>query len=525
MLDKLAGSRQTLGPVRICVECLDRFEESGLNRCPKDRAPVLPLGGGDDRIGTVAADRYLILEVLGSGGMGRVYHAYQRVMGRPVALKLLVGDDAKDPEFVERFQREARATAQLRSPHTVVVYDAGRLDSGELYLAMELILGTSLEAVIASEAPLDPSRVALFLEQIADSLDEAHALGLVHRDIKPSNVMVSRSAVGPESLKLLDFGLVKSLLVDEAAKTLTRSDSHYGTPPYMAPEMWSEAAGTVGPWTDIYALGVVLFQMLTGQRPFNPSTLPGFIDAHLHASPPRLFRDGLDPRLAALEPVVMRAMAKRPEARFSSVGALAVEFRGALVSAGDASGPVIGGMNPSLNASADHALSATLRRTEPPAARRGVVGVALFVVALAGAGYALSQVRRPPEPAAEASESLLESPTPTPSPSPERSAPTGPVVPRIRGLKVVGAADASAAARRLRALEPSLVACLREAGAAELRVYLVILPEGRVSSVQAAPATDPAARRFTECVERLELGPFPSFEGSMFATLSFTITA
>ncbi|MCA9539090.1 MAG: serine/threonine protein kinase, partial [Myxococcales bacterium] len=190
----------------------------------------------DPRCGAPVAEGLVVLGRLGAGGMGVVYRAWQRSMGRQVALKVLDPGLAHDPRAVERFLREARVTARLRSPHTVTVLDAGQLDDGALFLTMELIEGRSLHALLNEDGRLPPDRAARLAEQICLSLEEAHLAGVVHRDLKPANVMVS--SIGNRTLvKVLDFGVARVL--DPMAARLTETGSLLGTPSYMSPEQAS----------------------------------------------------------------------------------------------------------------------------------------------------------------------------------------------------------------------------------------------------------------------------------------------
>jgi serine/threonine protein kinase len=293
-------------------------------RCPRDQASLLTLGPGHDDI---HSEKYVILGRLNKGGMsGGIYRAYKPAMEKEVALKVLSSSDARDRELVERFRREATSTGQLRSPHTVRVYDFGWLESGEPCIEMELLSGTSLETIIQEEAPLAPERVLDLSHQICLSLEEAHARGRVHRDIKPSNIMVERTSAGREHVTVLDFGLVKHVGVgaDESIPPPTDPGTRAGTPPYMAPELWSEQYGQIGPGVDIYALGIVIFQMITGKQPFPPaSDISRIITHHLYQAPAGLSTFSSDAAtIDRFQPIITRCLAKRPEDRFASISEL-----------------------------------------------------------------------------------------------------------------------------------------------------------------------------------------------------------
>jgi eukaryotic-like serine/threonine-protein kinase len=306
MLDELTTPGSA---VKICRHCLERFIDQP--RCSEHEGDLLPLGdlAESPRIGTLVADRFLVLELIGRGGMGTVFRAWQRSTDRAIALKLLSGSNVTDREYIERFTREARTTARLTSPHTVVVHDFGELQDGELFIAMELLAGRSLDRVLDEEGPLDPSRVERIVDQICRSLGEAHAQGLVHRDIKPSNVMLIDIATPNERVKVLDFGLVK---VMSGAQTITQSGTICGTPPYMAPELWSDEYGEIGPATDFYALGAMIFELLTGERAFVAKSVPSTMLKHLHGTAPSL------PEHPSFDAIVRRCLEKRSEDRYAS---------------------------------------------------------------------------------------------------------------------------------------------------------------------------------------------------------------
>src|SRR4029079_11409597 len=209
--------------------------------------------------------------------MGEVWRARHRLLIRPAAIKLIrqraQGTMSSDPELlVRRFEREARATAALTSPHTVQLYDFGVAEDGRLYYVMELLDGLDLDTLVRQHGPLPPERVVHFLRQVCSALQDAHANGLVHRDIKPANVVVSRAGTTFDFVKVLDFGLVKldgARVADKKAIDLSTEDSWSGTPGYMAPEVVL-GAGDTDHRVDLYALGCVAYWLLTGTR-----VLPG----------------------------------------------------------------------------------------------------------------------------------------------------------------------------------------------------------------------------------------------------------
>lgn len=268
-----------------------------------------------------------IVSVLGKGGMAVVYKAYQSSLGRYVAIKVLPPSLARDQHFIERFQREATATARLDHPHIVQVIDAGYAD-GYHYIIMELLAGGSLADVLRSGA-LAPSRASAILSPVADALDHAHRAGIVHRDIKPSNILFT----GDGRPVLSDFGIARLL----QATSVTSTGLVIGTPEYISPEYIE--GNPVGPRSDIYSLGIVLYQMLAGRVPFAGAAPTAILYAHVHKPPPPLstFRSDIDP---ALEQVVQRALAKQPEKRYATAGEMARDLQRVLGQQATTPGPV-----------------------------------------------------------------------------------------------------------------------------------------------------------------------------------------
>ena len=248
--------------------------------------------------------------VAGRGGMGIVYRATQLSLGRPVAVKLIAPDRAGDPGFRERFERESRVAAAIDHPNVIPVYAAGE-EGGHLYLVMRYVKGTDLQALLARERRLGAEHVAAIAGQIGAALDAAHAVGLVHRDVKPANVLLSG-----EHAYLADFGL--SQLVGGDTR-LTSTGQWIGTVDFMAPEQFSGAE--VDARADVYALGCVLYNALTGEVPYPRGTVPATMLAHMHDAPPRptAVADGVP---AGFDRVVARALAKDAERRYPSAGDL-----------------------------------------------------------------------------------------------------------------------------------------------------------------------------------------------------------
>jgi Protein kinase domain len=264
-----------------------------------------PVGSGSDFLG------YRIEELLGRGGMGVVYRAYDLRLKRPVALKLVAPALARDERFRERFARESELVMSLEHPNVVPIYDAGDIDDC-VYLAMRLVDGRDLGSLLRAEGALEPLRAIAICSQIAAALDAAHARGLVHRDVKPSNVLLDAS----EHVYLADFGLTRRLDDEWIDPGLDRS---IGTPAYLAPEQL--ACGPVTSSVDVYSLGCVLYECLTGKAVFPRSSRLAVAWAHLEDEPPKPSLQRLElPQ--AVDAVIAQAMAKEPEQRHPNCGAL-----------------------------------------------------------------------------------------------------------------------------------------------------------------------------------------------------------
>lgn len=271
--------------------------------------------------GDVVAGKYRIERQIGSGGMGVVMAARHLQLGEPVALKFVTESRGGDKEAMSRMMREARATFRLRSQHTVRVLDVGELPSGPLYIVMELLEGRDLRAELRARGPLAESEVVRYALQACDSLEEAHALGIVHRDLKPHNMFLAKSARGTV-LKILDFGMSKldPEQFDAEVGPLTRPEAALGTPRYMAPEQWKSATA-VDARADVWALGVVMYELLTGEAPVaklrGPERLARLLAGAIED--PRELRPDVSEPVAR---VIMRCLRADPKVRWPSVAHL-----------------------------------------------------------------------------------------------------------------------------------------------------------------------------------------------------------
>jgi serine/threonine protein kinase len=315
---------------------------------------------------------YQILAEIGRGGMAVVYRAYQPSLNREVAIKVLPPQFTFDQQFVERFVREAQAAASLRHPHIIVIHDVAE-QNGLYYIVMEILKGCTLRQLIEQEGALPPTRVARIVEQIASALDYAHRRGFVHRDVKPDNIFVGQG----DRVTLTDFGIAKAA----SGHQLTKTGMLIGTPQYMSPEQAQGEA--VGPATDIYALGIVAYQMLSGRVPFQGTTPHAILYQQIHELPPplRSVRSGLPP---AVDSVLNAALAKEPRARYASAG----KFAQALATTVGGGAPVPPPLPPAARPAPAPARAARAPKPPAPPRRRlspwlwGLAIVAVAVVAL-----------------------------------------------------------------------------------------------------------------------------------------------
>ncbi len=442
--------------MKICPVC-DREFEDARDACPDDGSSLLIVRDraaeqADAMRGKVIEGRYTIMEKLGAGGMGAVFAAEQTAVGRKVAIKVLGSEIASDKNAVKRFMQEARAASALSHPNTITIHDFGQTAEGELYLAMELVPGQTLGQVLRREGALPPERAVHIAHQILNALQEAHGAGIIHRDLKPENVIISPRSGNPDFLKVLDFGLAKLTDHDDGSHGLTQTGQVFGTPGYMAPE---QAKGErCDHRADLYAVGVMLYEMLAGRRPFDGDNPLSVLVKHIQEAPPQF--DAIDPPVEVdvrLRTAVFRALAKDRAQRFESAAAMnealmqAVEegglpsgsFSAAAVSASRGAGASSKSLPPPSLSDVDPGLQKTLgsgimgqvtsARIEPERGGRKGLWMAAAVVLLGAGAVAAWQGGLFGGQAAEPAPTAAAKPTPppakvaAPTPAPDAPAP------------------------------------------------------------------------------------------------------
>jgi serine/threonine protein kinase len=307
-----------------CPTCGSHFSPDG-RFCPFDGSALVAATGwdpgADPLLGGIVDGRYEVLSVIGEGGMGTVYEVRHKALGKRFALKALRKDLALDGEIAARFIQEARTAAAVSHPGLVEITDFGRLESGQVYFVMELLEGKSLASLLRTGGPLPAARGLSIVRQLVHALKAAHDASIVHRDLKPDNIHISRGDNGSDFVKIVDFGLAKVI----GSSKLTRAGMVFGTPHYMSPE---QAAGEhVDHRADIYALGIVMYEMFTGKVPFEADSYMGVLTKHMYMTPapPSVLSPELK-SLGALEDVILRCLQKRPAARYDSLAALLLDL-------------------------------------------------------------------------------------------------------------------------------------------------------------------------------------------------------
>jgi len=436
----------------------------------------------DRRVGTTIGDRYYLRRLCGEGAMGRVYEAHHIEIGRRVAIKILHSTFRHTPDVVERFRREARAASKIGHPNIVDVTDSGTTPDGAFFFVMEYLDGLDLEQLIRREGGLPVERALLIAAQVCRALTAAHAAGIIHRDLKPANVMLVRQRDEEDFVKVLDFGISKQSELDPAAGSravgLTNPDVAVGTPIYMAPE---QAAGhPADARTDVYAVGELLFEMLTGKSAFSGADVMVVFNKKANVEPPPI-RAMRPDAPAHLEAVLVRAMSRRPEDRYPTMTAMKDEIMRCLAQFEMPAMPPV--PSPAPAATTDTVTAPT--RWTQPTKRALWIAAGGVVVGLGVASWLTIGRDAPATHAVNMPATHAPAPLPSPLPAPAlraeaeppalavhaAPAPATPVAaPRVASGnhgKTSGRAPAAASPRAIKAAAPAVPAAIDRAAAAD----------------------------------------------------------
>ncbi len=306
------GQAQTMAAASeaYCSLCEGSFP-SGTTVCPNDGTRLVQFADQHDRLlGKVVDGRFKVLSKLGQGGMGDVYRAQQRSVGREVAIKVIKAELSADRVAAKRFLREAKLLSRVSHPNVVVVHDMGQDGDGTLYLVMELVTGKTLAELLLEDPQMPAARIRGISLQVCHALEAAHGIGVIHRDLKPSNILVSTSPSGRDTVKVLDFGLAKSLAGDDTAGDITSTGVVMGTPLYVSPEMIT--GDVVDARADLYSLGCLLYEMCSGQPPFMAETATLLLSKHISEEPAPILRSDVLDLYGVTQTLLRKTPSDRP---------------------------------------------------------------------------------------------------------------------------------------------------------------------------------------------------------------------
>jgi serine/threonine-protein kinase len=435
---------------KVCPTCGTEYPLSE-RFCPRDGTALRSASSSGDLVGSVVADRYHIIKKLGEGGMGAVYLAEHVKMGRKSALKVMHPGMNSDPDAIARFNREASNASRLSHPNICGIYDFGETPDGLIYLAMEFIEGKALADLVEKDGALQPARAASIVHQTADALQVAHDAGIVHRDLKPDNIMVAKHRDGTDLVKVVDFGIAKAS--SSEAQKVTKTGMVVGTPEYMSPEQL--AGDKLDGRSDIYSLGLVAFNCLTGKLPFPSETAQEAMIMRLTDRPRTLSE--MRPDVAwpeDVQAVLDKALARDSAERYQSAAQFGREFAAAVqempaVAATEGATQVIGAQSLAAATSAKTAPVAAVPKTRvagageskspakggaaapaPVEKKTPLVPILAGVAVVAVVGYfGMTKLGGGSEPtAADSGAQVAQAPTPAPL-QPQPTAPTGGTTP------------------------------------------------------------------------------------------------
>jgi len=316
--------------LKSCPECFTEFEDS-VDVCPTDSTKLQTVSK-DPLVGTMLDDRYLIEGVIGRGGMGVVYRARQQNMDKDMAIKMLYSHKVSEPEAIKRFHREAKTVTAVRHHHIINLYDFGMYQN-QPYLVMDYLEGKSLKDILKDEGALSFERAGKVFEQVLDALASAHESGVVHRDLKPENIMLSKQNNQEDWVTLVDFGLSKIMETGDGGMdhvNITKVGDVCGSPPYMCPEQCLSST-VVDPRSDLYSLGIVIYESLSLKLPFNAKSAIEMLDCHLYATPiPFNFSIPEMKVCSEMTRVLNTALEKDPEKRYQNAQEFLEKFQEAV---------------------------------------------------------------------------------------------------------------------------------------------------------------------------------------------------
>ncbi len=321
---------------KLCLACNRQFEDAGMSHCPHDSTQLVNLGRDETTawLGKTISNKYKVLEAVGKGGMGTVFKAEQLGLGRHVAIKMLKAQLSEDKVSVKRFEQEATASATLQHPNLITLFDFGMIDDKQPYLVMEFLEGESLAMIIREHGCVNPVRCLRIFAQVMEGLTAAHLKGVVHRDIKPSNIILVKNEKELDVVKVVDFGLAKLMpWSGKESQHLTKTGEVFGSPIYMSPEQCQ--GKKLEQTSDIYSVGVTIYEALTGKPPFKGRNVVETASMHISSQPPPFEMTRPDLRLSnKLQAVIFKSLDKDPYRRFLTMD----EFRKALTDAISGSG-------------------------------------------------------------------------------------------------------------------------------------------------------------------------------------------